>query len=162
MASVMRLGFHTWREDLARYKIQVLSEHDVIDKARELTVLPVCNCSAAKGVEEAIPRLLYTGQHSLRFYNWCESLDLKYGVLSDLYGLLLWNEKAKSYDIHPSSLTKQKYRKLASKIFFKMESIGCNQFLYYGIPPVSCRPYFYMMIVTGLPIFYTTKLPKEL
>jgi len=163
MGSVMRLGFKTWREDLSRYKIRVLNEHDVISKARESKVLPVCNCSATKGkeLESAVPRDFYVSAHNRRFYSWCEGLGLKYGVLSDLYGLHLWNEKEKFYDIHPSTLTRQQYRKLASKIYFKMELVGCNEFLYYGIPPVMCRPYFYMMIVTGLSICYTTKLPKE-
>lgn len=160
MGSYLDISYSTWREDLERYKIRVLSENEVLSKAMEPNVLPVTSCSAGKGVK-GTPIKLYTGIWNLRFYKWCIDNELDYGVLSDLYGLLLWNEVAEPYDVHPSSLDKQGFRRVASKIGFKMESIDRNQFLFFGLPPVSCRPYFYMMIITGMKIFYTTKLPKE-
>ena len=160
MASYLDIGYHSWREDLARYRIQVLQEYEVLDRVRNPKVLPVTSCSVGKGVK-GTPSQLYTGKSNIRFYEWCDYHKMEYGVLSDLYGLLMWNETAEPYDVHPSSLDKQGFRRVASKIYFKMESINRSQFLYYGIPPVNCRPYFYMMIITGLKIFYTTKLPKE-
>lgn len=158
--SYLELNFKTWREDLERYKIRILEDYEVLGKAKESNVLPVTSCSAGKGVN-GVPSQLYTGKSNIRFYSWCEDNLLEYGVLSDRYGLLLWNEEAEVYDVHPSSLTKQKFRKLGSEIYFKMESISCDQFLFFGLPPVSCRPYFKMMLVAGMKIFYTTKLPKE-
>lgn len=161
--SYMTLGFKTWREDLKRYNIRVLEDYEVLGKAKESNVLPITHCSATKGNkgEKAVPRDFYVSAPNMRFYNWCDHHTLEYGVLSDVYGLHLWNEEESFYDVHPSSLDKKQFRQLASKIYFKMESINCNEFLYHGLPPVRCRPYFYMMIITGMKIFYTTKLPKE-
>lgn len=157
------MNFKTWREDLERYKITVLEDWEVLVKAKEPNVLPVTHCSVTKGThgDKAVPKNFYISGPNLRFYNWCEDHSLEYGVLSDMYGLHLWNEEEKFYDVHPSSLSKQQYRQLASRIYFKMEAIQCDEFLYHGLPPMRCRPYFYMMIITGMKIFYTTKLPKE-
>lgn len=160
MASYLDLNYSSWREDLERYRIDVLDESEVLSIARQPNILPVTSCSLGKGFK-GTPSQLYTGVHNVRFYKWCDFNELKYGVLSDLYGLVLWDEVKDLYDVHPSKLDKQGFRKLASKIGFKMESIDCDKFLFFGLPPVSCRPYFYMMIITGFKIFYTTKLPKE-
>jgi len=159
----MRLYPKTWREDLARYKIVILEESEVIKKARSSGVLSVTNCSRTKGElsDKKVPKEFYVSSLNLRFYRWCEKIKVPYGVLSDMYGLHLWNEEKEYYDVHPSKLNSFQFRKLGSLIYYKMESIKCNQLLYYGLPPVTCTPYFRMMIVAGFPIFYTTKLPKE-
>jgi hypothetical protein len=96
---------------------------------------------------------------NLRFYKRCEELKIPYGVLSDKYGLHLHDEELSFYDIHPDTLSKQDFRKLGSKIYFKMESLGCDSFLFFNPSPVPSRPYFRMMITTGFKIYYTTKLP---
>ena len=105
----MHLWYTTWREDLARYKINILEPSEVIVKAREPNVLVVTNCNATKGISEgsAIPKEFYVSKQNLRFYNWCEELDLRYGVISDEYGLFLCNEEKEYYDTIPGSQIKR-------------------------------------------------------
>lgn len=156
----MKIGFKSWRHDLKRYRIDVLTEDRVLQVAREPSVLPVTNCTRSKGIA-GIPKNLYNTAQNHRFYSWCEDLDLKYGVISDYYGLLMCDEEGELYDVAPGKLSDKDKRQIASKIYFKMESIDKSEFLFFGLPPVKLRPYFKLMIITGMKIYYTTKLPRE-
>jgi len=153
----------TWLSDLTSYGIVYLQDKTKISELIIRKNILVCTrCSGIKsGIlgEKNLPKNFYTSKLHLNFYRWCESNKLSYAILSDKYGLFLDYEKREFYDLHPSSLLDKDFIVLADGIKNKMAKCGWDSFLFYNRSPVMSIPYFYMMLLTGLKIFFITKLP---
>ncbi len=158
-----KIAAKSWREDISRVGIQYMDDpRRVLELVSNHDVLICSRCSRTKGdkTDKAVPKNFYVSKTNLQFYKWCEELNIKYGILSDLYGLHLWDKKKKFYDIHPSSLSQKQFKKLAKKIKKIMCKNRWSTFLYWNASPIMSAPYFYMMLLTGFKIYYITKLPK--
>jgi len=157
----IKISGETWLEDIINYGIIYLDNSiSVKNLLKNEKVLPCTRCSKTKGKvgEEALPKDFYVSSQNLQFYSWCEKNKLKYGILSDMYGMHFWNEKKKFYDIHPSSLTDDDFERLGKLIREKMITNSFDSFLFWNSSPLMSAPYFYMMKLSGLKIFYITKL----
>jgi len=92
------------------------------------------------------------------FCKFVEKNGLKYGILSDKYGLHLDSEELEYYDIHPASLTSQDKEKLGQLIREKVLRISSDSIVFYNPSPLMSIPYFEMLHYSGLNIWYTTRL----
>lgn len=64
------------------------------------------SCSKTKsGRKNGLPEQFYKGRYNELFYRYMNKFNLKYGILSDKYGIHMYNEKLDYYNIHPSKLT---------------------------------------------------------
>jgi len=152
-------GAQNWRDEIACYGIITLDTAEQIRNAMAQYKLLACSrCSKTKTKKTGIPKEFYVSAPNLQFYHWCEIHKLRYGILSDMYGIHMDDEVKEYYDVHPSKLSESDFRKLAVKIKTRMNELGYRGFLYFNSSPIMSSPYFYMMQLTGLKIFYITKL----
>lgn len=146
-----------WRDEImGRWGIRILSNYDalLINQA-----LWVTRCSKTKNdIARGTPKQLYVSPVNKYFYQQMESHNLRYGVLSDKYGLHLDNEKLSYYDVHPRELDHEDKMQLGEFIRRKAESSGFFQIVYYSPSPLMSIPYFQMLELSGLDSFYTTRL----
>lgn len=128
---------------------------------------PVCYttfCSKTKGHknDEDVPKNFYVSERNLRFYKWAESENVRYGILSDAYGLHMDDEPMPYYDIHPSELNEEVFLQLGQMIVDKMKERGFETIVFINGGPLMCRPYFKMLHVAskaGIEVIYSTKFP---
>jgi len=150
-----------WKNELVQYDITYLTESKkIIELCKNKRVLPCTSCSKTKGQggDREIPENFYISNRNLRFYDWCRKLNLKYGILSDLYGLHYHDELKKFYDIHPSALNLETLKLLGKKIGVKAKDRNYTTLLFWNSSPLMSRPYFTMMLYSKLKVYFITKL----
>ncbi len=122
-------------------------------------VLWITRCSKTKnGVCCGMPKELYVSAVNKHFYRFVEERGVRYGVLSDKYGLHLDDERLPYYDVHPSQLTKQDRQRLGRLVRHKVLGQGFDQVVFYSPSPLMSIPYFEILHYSGLRTFYTTNL----
>jgi hypothetical protein len=104
------------------------------------------------------PREFYASPIVLFFCRLMEQARLRYGVLSDRYGLHLDSEELEWYDIHPASLCVEDKERLGKLIRQKALLMGFDSIVFYSNTPLMSMPYFEMLYYSGLSTWYTTKL----
>lgn len=157
-----KIDWKNWKREI-KEEFKIIHVTD-LSKIRELNKnggLICTRCSKQKTgtTEKTFPKNLYTGAINLTFYKWCDFFGFKYAILSDLYGLVYFDEKVQRYDKHPSALEEKDFIKLAKTIKKKMKKKKYTSFIFHNTSPIMSKPYFYMMYLTGLPIYFVTKLP---
>ena len=145
-----------WRSEIQEYwGIHVLNWH--IPLVRE--ILWVTRCSKTKnGVASGTPKELYVSPVNKYFYRCMERQGLRYGVLSDKYGLHFDNEELPYYDVHPSDLSQHDKERLGQLVRDKTLAQGFTQIIFYNPSPLMSVPYFEILHYSGLEVFYTTRL----
>ena len=140
-----------WREE-------IFNEYGIVTGIPQDTnnTLWVTRCSKTKSVNGGIPRELYVSKLNLRFYDYVESHNYKYGVLSDKYGLHLQDESLEYYNTHPSQLSNDDKIELGKMIAQKANG---KTLVFYNTSPIQSIPYFEMLSHSGLTVYFTTKLP---
>lgn len=153
----------TWKQDIQSVGITYIPTGQVFDFLSNHSDVIICSrCSKTKSDKlEAIPKEFYINQQNLRFYRWCETFNFPYMILSDLHGALFFDDKVKAYDKHPSTLSDADFKQLAIKISKKMKERRYAGFLFYNTSPIMSVPYFYMLLLTEMPVYFCTKLPKS-
>lgn len=145
-----------WRNEIReRWGIHLLSQYGpLVGEA-----LWVTRCSRTKsGVHCGTPKELYVSSANRYFYRCMEKEDLRYGVLSDKYGLHFDDEELPYYDVHPRDLSRHDKEWLGQMIRDKALRRGFTQVIFYSQSPLMSVPYFEMLYYSGLDIFYTTAL----
>jgi hypothetical protein len=145
-----------WRQEiLKRWGIKSLENADGWPEA----VLWTTRCSKTKnGVRRGLPKDLYVSSVNKYFYVYMEERGLRYGVLSDKYGLHFDDEELLYYDIHPSELNQHEKKQLGQIIRHKALARGFTQIAFYSPSPLMSVPYFEMLHHSGLGLFYATNL----
>lgn len=146
-----------WRSEIQeRWGIQPI-EHLRLPSIKE--TLWVTRCSRTKkGVERGTPKDLYISSITKYFYRLMEEFALPYGVLSDRYGLHMYDEELEYYDVHPEELTDLDKQTLGALIREKAMARGFGVLIFYSPSPLMSVPYFEMLYHSGLSVFYTTAL----
>jgi hypothetical protein len=148
-----------WQETIKKYSIEYLK--DFPQKQPE-NALYVTRCCKIKTTDpEAIPKEFYKSDIVQRFIRFCETNDLNYAILSDLYGIHVKDEKMQTYDIHPSSLSEAQITHLGSLIRSKCDYIKVDTIYYYNPSPLMSIPYFRMLAKSQLKVYYLSQLKKE-
>ena len=115
-------------------------------------------CRTKRGHTLGRPRDFYISPIVQFFCRLVEQAKLRYGVLSDRYGLHLDFEELEWYDIHPGSLCMEDKERLGRLIRQKALLMGFDSVAFYSNAPLMSMPYFEMLYYSGLNIWYTTKL----
>ena len=104
------------------------------------------------------PKDFYVSHPVLFFCNLMERTKLRYGILSDRYGLHLDCEELEWYDIHPTSLSTKDKERLGKLIRQKALLMGFDSIAFYSNTPLMSVPYFEMLYYSRLNTWYTTRL----
>lgn len=151
----------TWPEYAEKnYGIQLIQHaHEIPDQLDGDNVLWTSRCSKTKTDKQtAIPKDFYIGSINLAFYERMELHGLRYGIISDFYGLVMDNETIDSYDLHPTALSAEEKKQLGAVIREKTLAQGYDELVFYNSSPLMSRPYFEMLYWSGLPIYFISKL----
>jgi hypothetical protein len=148
-----------WRWEIReRWGIEVLENADSLPEA----VMWTTRCSKTKnGVDRGRPKDLYVSPINRYFYRWAEKEGVRYGVLSDKYGLHLDTEELDYYDVHPSGLDSDDKVALGRLIRQKLECMGIVCIVFYSPSPLMSIPYFEMLYHSELETIFTTRLRRK-
>lgn len=117
------------------------------------------SCSKTKNnKKKGVPKEFYTGKYNLLFYKFMKEYELDYGVLSDKYGIHMFDEKLSYYDIHPTALDWKDKRKLGNKISKKLKKYGFKELIFYFPSPLLSKPYFEILWFSKLPVSYISSI----
>ncbi len=120
----------------------------------------VTRCSKAKGdVLCGTPEELYVSPVNRYFYARMGEYGVRFGVLSDKYGLHLDRQELPAYDVHPRTLSDADKRRLGQLIRAVALGEGFSRIVFYSPSPLMSVPYFEMLSYSGLAVQYTTRLP---
>lgn len=148
-----------WVETLESEGITTIqSREQLMDILKTKKVLITSRCSKTKGIAGGYPKDLYVSNLNLAFYNAMDINGYYYGILSDLYGLHLCDEEMEYYDVHPSKLEPEDFERLGKLIREKADKVGAESILFYNTSPIMSSPYFRMLKLSGLKIYYITKI----
>lgn len=144
-----------WRQYLTSFGIEVVSEFSLTKVTDD--ILMVCNCSNSKSnIDDATPTQLYQGVDVRRFCEMCSKYRITYAILSDMHGILYFDEKVKKYDIAPTNVNRPE---LAITILKKLKIRNYTIIVYYC--PTPSRAFTYLDFLVRIPdikIIYTTKI----
>jgi len=145
-----------WRNEIRKHwGVRVVSQYGLVGKK----ALWVTRCSKTKNsVRRGTPKELYVSLVNKYFYRYMEKHGLRYGVLSDKYGLHFDDEMLPYYDIHPSTLSMHEKERLGQLIRDKAMARDITQIVFYSPSPLMSVPYFEMLYHSDLNLLYTTRL----
>lgn len=145
--------------------IRVSSDpHVIFTKLSTKGVVCCTRCSKKKlptHGRKVHPSEFYIGYQNLLFYRWAKRFNIRYGIISDLYGLVYDDDLIEEYDLHPSALTPDDFTRLGTLIKEQMYSRRNNEIIFYNLSPIIASPYLKILAATSLPVTYITMLPKK-
>lgn len=108
-----------------------------------MKVLYITHCSKKKHNVNSwtTPEKLYSASYLQKFIKKCKEMKVKWGILSDKYGIIFPNQRIKWYELSPSFLLKHRAesKKLVKKLQRQLQ--GFNKiFFYYN--PGRFHPYY--------------------
>ncbi|HHW05110.1 MAG TPA: hypothetical protein GXX32_04310 [Methanothermobacter sp.] len=144
-----------WKEALEeKYNFRIIEEaSDIPDNA-----LWSISCSKTKKLLRGLPKDLYQGRYNQLFYRYMNMYSLKYGVLSDKYGIHMYDECLDYYDIHPGELHMEDKQKLGKMIRQKSRKYGFKKIVFYYPSPLLSKPYFHILWFSRVPVYYITNI----
>lgn len=149
-------------KDVEKYGIKHIDSFSnmLFDK----NILWSSRCSKTKGkdLDIAIPKDFYISPLNLLFYRYMKKYGLRYGIISDMYGLHYDDEYLRFYDVHPSTLTIDDKKRLGEIIGKKMLQRNYSKIIFYNTSPKLSIPYFEMLLYAkeyyGIEILFITKI----
>ncbi|MFH8119740.1 MAG: hypothetical protein QXS37_02970 [Candidatus Aenigmatarchaeota archaeon] len=112
-----------------------------------MRVLYITHCSKKKNNirSKTLAENLYSATYLQRFIKKCKELDVKWGILSDKYGIVFPKQKIKWYDLSPSHLLKNQTesKKLIKKVTRQLQRFN-KIFFYYN--PGRFHPFYRYLI----------------
>jgi len=147
-----------WKEEITeQWGIEVINDSVAVPRH----VLWTTRCSRTKeDRQRGLPEEMYVSALNRYFYRYVKSHGLRFGVLSDKYGLHLDTERLAYYDVHPRDLSATQKMLLGRLIARKASAKGFSTILFYNSSPLMSKPYFEMLAHSGLRILYMTRLPR--
>ena len=115
-------------------------------------------CARTKRVPQGKPRELYRSDLLEEFYRFVELNRLRYGIVSDRYGLHMDDEVLGYYDVHPSTLSMTDKCNLGATVGRKAVDAGYGSLVFFAHSPLMSRPYFEILGHSRLEVFYVTTL----
>jgi len=132
----------------------ISSEKEMVDPD---SVIWTTSCSKTKQKRFGRPKDFYRGRYHDSFYEYVEKNELTYGILSDKYGIHMFDEELEYYDIHPQELTLEKKEELGKVLRKKSKKYGFEEILFYYPSPLMSKPYFEILWFSRLKVYYITK-----
>ncbi|HPQ05439.1 MAG TPA: hypothetical protein PKZ88_08255 [Methanothermobacter sp.] len=144
-----------WKKSLKEnFKFKIIEKPEDIPE----NALWTTSCSKTKKIKQGVPKDLYQGKTQKIFYKYMEKFNLKYGILSDKYGIHMYNECLPYYDIHPNELSTETKKDLGKVVRQKVKKHGFDKIIFYYNSPLFSQPYFQILYFSQLPIYYTTSI----
>lgn len=158
------INWKLWKNEIKeKFNIEYIDNLQNIVFNDDIILITRCSKIKNKSVIKEIPKNFYLSDLNKKFYIFCETNYLKYGILSDKYGIHFFDEKLNYYDIHPSSLTNDDFIKLGFTIRRKLLERNINKVIFYNDSPILSFPYFKMLFFANLnKVYFITKLKKEI
>lgn len=149
-----------WKEDLTNnFKITHIDTSTELSELLKEPILWTSRCSKTKtDTDRALPRDFYVGPLNLLFYEYMEKFKYKYGIISDFYGMIYYDEYVDNYDVHPSALNDEQKVQLGQVIANRAKERGYNKVIFFNTSPVMSRPYFEMLHYSGLDVYYISNI----
>lgn len=150
-----------WVQDLVEvFNITPILNSNDLKNVMKLNPLWTSRCSKQKSdkTKNMTPSEFYVGPTNLQFYDYMNKNNLRYGIISDYYGLLYDNDKIDYYDVHPSEIDDKIKQALGKVIQDKAQKEGYNEIIFFNSSPVMSKPYFEMLHYSNLDIYYVTSL----
>jgi hypothetical protein len=144
-----------WREEILKYWGVTHVSIDTIDTSNHIWT---SRCARTKLVRKGKPRELYRSDLLDEFYRFVESKRVRYGIVSDAYGLHMDEEVLPYYDVHPSALSASDKRKLGEAVGCKAALAGFRSLVFFAHSPLMSRPYFEILACSELQILFVTTL----
>jgi len=117
------------------------------------------SCSKTKKTgKSGKPKDFYRGRYSILFYDYVEKHKLPYGVISDKYGIHMFDEELEYYDVHPRELTIGDKKHLGRLIREKIKEYGFSELVFYYPSPLLSQPYFEILWFSQLDVNYLTQI----
>ena len=147
-----------WQEEiLQRWRIR----HVAMEALRPGDHLWTSRCARTKDLPEGTPRDLYRSDLLEEFYGFTERNGLRYGIVSDRYGLHLDDEVLPYYDVHPSMLSGADKRDLGAVVKRKTLAAGYGSIVFFAHSPLMSRPYFEILDHAEINVFFVTTLRSQ-
>lgn len=154
----MCLDGRAWRTQLADWwGIRTLDSFDL----PLMRALWTTRCSKTKMVSHGTPEQLYGSSSNQYFYKFAQRANVRFGIVSDKYGIHFDDEQLPYYDIHPGQLSQDDKQRLGAIVGEKVNARGYSEIVYYNASPLMSVPYFEILALSGLSILYTTRLPSD-
>ncbi len=151
----MNLRTESWREELKKYNIEYLEGGFPSKQPPNARYATRC-CAIKTDLPRAKPKDFYLSDEVQIFIKFCINNDFRYAILSDKYGVHFDDEEKDIYDIHPSSLKEDDFKKLGQIIKQRCTEKGIDTIYYYNTSRLMSIPYFKMLYYSGLKIYYLT------
>ena len=158
----IKVDWENWEQEiLDHWRIKRVHTQGDVEAIQSMGGMVCTRCSKTKpvGREKAVPEEFYVSTLNKKFYQWCKVGKYRYAIVSDEYGLHFDDEELPFYDTHPSKLTEENFQELASHIREKAKKRHVNSLIFWNTSPIMSKPYFYMLFLSGLPLYYLTTLP---
>lgn len=115
-------------------------------------VLLLGTCSKTKRpVQQGTPVQLYGSWQVELLDRVCRKNGLRYGVLSDEYGVVMDRETVVNYDTPPDAVTEDGFKRLGEVLATKMEVAGFSRLCLFTVNPKRTVPYCKIILGSGLP-----------
>lgn len=148
--------------DVEKYGIQYIDKFDDILFKDNLLWTSRCSKTKGKNQDIATPKTFYISPLNLLFYRYMEKYSLRYGIISDMYGLHYDDEYLEFYDVHPSTLSQEDKKKLGNMIGKKMIERDYTKTIFYNTSPKLSIPYFEMLLYAkelyNIDIYFITRI----
>jgi hypothetical protein len=148
----------SWRDNILRdWGIR----HTVVESLEVHDHLWTSRCSRTKNVPAGKPRDLYQSNVLEEFYDFARLSGIRYGIVSDLYGLHMDDEILPHYDVHPSMLSRTEKRKLGAIVGEKATAAGYRSLVFFAHSPLMSKPYFEILSSSGVEVLFVTTLRRK-
>lgn len=152
----MCLDGRAWRTQLWDWwGIRTLDAFD----PSHMQALWTTRCSKTKMVPEGNPEELYVSNSNRYFYRFVRRAGLRFGIVSDKYGIHFDDERLPYYDVHPGQLSEDDKRQLGLIVHEKASARGYSELVFYNASPLMSVPYFEILSFSTLSVSFTTRLP---
>ena len=154
-------------KDKAYYKEEILNRFNVKWIESKIpydnTCLLVTRCSGTKTnkvQDKYYPKELYQGLVPQLFFKKMDVEKLRYGVLSDLHGIVWDDEQIANYDMPPQAVTDEGFVKLGeiihNKVLEKYPLV--KKIFFYNTSVIMSYPYFKMLKASQYDCYYFSNL----
>lgn len=154
-------------KDKAYYKNEILTKFNVKWLECKIpyneTCLLVTRCSGTKTNKMQdlyYPKELYQGLVPQLFFKKMDIEKLRYGVLSDLYGIVWDDERIANYDMPPQNVNDDGFIELGHIIHKKISERypSIQKIFFYNTSVIMSYPYFKMLKASEYDCYYFSNL----
>lgn len=103
---------------------------------------------------------IYISPQNQVFYKWAEKRGIRYGTISDFYGLVMDDQVIKTYDLAPQLLLSRAKRVLGESVGTKCKELGYKSLVLYCKDYIEAKPYLEILSYSGLRVYWLKELPE--